>query len=156
MARDCEGGMRSGRHRGSRTRPVCNCQFQNTSSAIATLFPICYLCQLKHLDMNAIVLGKYVRRTSFMIKLNEKTDCCCVRLHAAFGLRPDEDRIVSHDAPRFMLHFHCVRDISLSVIFSTREMNITVLDVDGSNLKHVSVQQLLLLRVSSWLIFAVL
>ena len=83
MARDCEGGMRSGRHRGSRTRPVCNCQFQNTSSAIATLFPICYLSQLKHLDMNAIVLGKYVRRTSF-IKLNEKTDCCCcVRLHAA-------------------------------------------------------------------------
>ena len=155
MARDCEGGMRSGRHRGSRTRPVCNCQFQNTSSAIATLFPICYLCQLKHLDMNAIVLGKYVRRTPFMIKLNEKTDCCCcVRLHAAFGLRPDEDRIVSHDAPRFMLHFHCVRDISLSVIFSTREMNITVLDVDGS--KHVSVQQLLLLRVSSWLIFAML
>ena len=155
MARDCEGGMRSGRHRGSRTRPVCNCQFQNTSSAIATLFPICYLCQLKHLDMNAIVLGKYVRRTSFMIKLNEKTDCCCcVRLHAAFGLRPDEDRIVSHDAPRFTLHFHCVRDISLSVIFSTREMNITVLDVDGS--KHVSVQQLLLLRVSSWLIFAML
>ena len=155
MARDCEGGMRSGRHRGSRTRPVCNCQFQNTSSAIATLFPICYLCQLKHLDMNAIVLGKYVRRTSFMIKLNEKTDCCCcVRLHAAFGLRPDEDRIVSHDAPRFMLHFHCVRDISWSVIFSTREMNITVLDVDGS--KHVSVQQLLLLRVSSWLIFAML
>ena len=155
MARDCEGGMRSGRHRGSRTRPVCNCQFQNTSSAIATLFPICYLCQLKHLDMNAIVLGKYVRRTSFMIKLNEKTDCCCcVRLHAAFGLRPDKDRIVSHDAPRFMLHFHCVRDISLSVIFSTREMNITVLDVDGS--KHVSVQQLLLLRVSSWLIFAML
>ena len=83
MAIDCEGGMRSGRHRRSRTRPVCNCQFQNTSSAIATLFPICYLSQLKHLDMNAIVLGKYVRRTSF-IKLNEKTDCCCcVRLHAA-------------------------------------------------------------------------
>ena len=82
MARDCEGGMRSGRHRGSRTRSVCNCQFQNTSSAIATLFPICYLSLLKHLDMNAIVLEKYVRRTSF-IKLNEKTDCCCcVRLHA--------------------------------------------------------------------------
>ena len=80
MARDCEGG--SSRHRGSRTRPICNCQFQNTSSAIATLFPICHLSLLKHLDMNAIVLGKYVRRTSF-IKLNEKTDCCCVRLHAA-------------------------------------------------------------------------
>ena len=31
--------------------------------AIATLFPICYLFQLKHLDMNAIVLGKHVRRT---------------------------------------------------------------------------------------------
>ena len=80
MARDCEGG--SGRHRGSRTRPICNCQFQNTSSAIATLFPICHLSLLKYLDMNAIVLGKYVRRTSF-IKLNEKTDCCCVRLQAA-------------------------------------------------------------------------
>ena len=80
MARDCEGG--SGRHRGSRTRPICNCQFQNTSSAIATLFPICHLSLLKYLDMNAIVLGKYVRRTSF-IKLNEKTDCCCVCLQAA-------------------------------------------------------------------------
>ena len=32
-------------------------QFQNTFSAIVTLFPICYLSQLKHLDMNAIVLG---------------------------------------------------------------------------------------------------
>ena len=33
-------------------------QFQNTFSAIATLFPICYLSLvLKHLDMNAIVLG---------------------------------------------------------------------------------------------------
>ena len=41
---------------------------QNTFSAIATLFPICYLSQLKHLDMNAIVLGKHVRRmrTSFI------------------------------------------------------------------------------------------
>ena len=63
MARDCEGG--SGRYRGSRTLPVCNCQFQNTSSAIATLFPICYLSQLKHLDMNAIVSGKHARSTSF-------------------------------------------------------------------------------------------
>ena len=26
-----------------------------------TLFPICYLSQLKHLDMNAIVLGKHMR-----------------------------------------------------------------------------------------------
>ena len=39
---------------------------QNTFSAIATLFPICYLSQLKHLDMNAIVLGKHVRHTSFI------------------------------------------------------------------------------------------
>ena len=37
---------------------------------------------------------------------------------------PDDDRIVSHDAPRFMLYYHCVRDTSLSVIFSTREVNI--------------------------------
>ena len=42
-------------------------QFQNTFSAIATLFPICYLSLvLRHLDMNAIVLGKHVRRTSFI------------------------------------------------------------------------------------------
>ena len=49
-------------------------QFQNTFSAIATLFPICYLSQLKHLDMKAIVLGKHVRRTSF-IKLKPSTLC---------------------------------------------------------------------------------
>ena len=35
-------------------------------SAIATLFHICYLSQSKHLDMNAIVLGKHVRGTSFI------------------------------------------------------------------------------------------
>ena len=35
-------------------------QFQNTFSAIATLFPTCYLSQLKHLDMKAIVLGNHV------------------------------------------------------------------------------------------------
>ena len=29
-------------------------QFQNSFSAIAALFPICYLSQLKHLDMNAM------------------------------------------------------------------------------------------------------
>ena len=32
--------------------------FQNTFSAIATLFPICYLSLLKDLDMNAIVSRK--------------------------------------------------------------------------------------------------
>ena len=42
-------------------------QFQNTFSEIATLFPICCLSPvLKHLDMNAIVLGKQVRRTSLI------------------------------------------------------------------------------------------
>ena len=35
-----------------------------------------------------------------------------------------DDRILSHDAPRFMLYYHCVRDTSLSVIFSTREEKI--------------------------------
>ena len=30
-----------------------------------------------------------------------------------------------------MLYYHCVRDISRSVIFSTREMNMAVLDMDG-------------------------
>ena len=29
-------------------------------------FPISYLSQLKHLDMNAIVLGEHLRRTSFI------------------------------------------------------------------------------------------
>ena len=55
----------------------------------------------------------------------------------------DDDRIVSHDAPRFMLNYHCARDISWSVFSSTHEMNTAVLDVVS---KHVSVQQLLLLR----------
>ena len=43
-------------------------RFQNASSAIATPFPICYLSLLKHLDMkqNVIVLGKHVRRASFI------------------------------------------------------------------------------------------
>ena len=41
-------------------------QFQNTSSATVTLFPICYLSHLKHLDMNAIVLGKHARCPSFI------------------------------------------------------------------------------------------
>ena len=44
---------------------------------------------------------------------------------------PDNDRIVSHDAPRFMLYYHCVRDISRSLHFSTRVMSIAVLDVYG-------------------------
>ena len=41
-------------------------QFQNTFSAVAAQFPICYLSQLKHLDMNAIVSGNHVRCTSFI------------------------------------------------------------------------------------------
>ena len=41
------------------------------------------------------------------------------------------DWIVSHDAPRFMLYYHCVRDISWSVFFSMREMSIAALDEDG-------------------------
>ena len=39
--------------------------------------------------------------------------------------------IASHDAPCFMLYYHCVRDISWSLLFSTRVMNIAVLDVYG-------------------------
>ena len=39
-------------------------------------------------------------------------------------LNSDDDRIVSHDAPRFMLYYHCVRDTLWSVTFSTREVNI--------------------------------
>ena len=41
-----------------------------------------------------------------------------------FDLEPDDDRIVSHDAPRFMLYYHYVRDTLWSVTFSTREVNI--------------------------------
>ena len=33
---------------------------------VITLFPICYLSHLKHLDMNAIVLGKHARLPSFI------------------------------------------------------------------------------------------
>ena len=41
----------------------------------------------------------------------------------------DDDRVVSHDAPCFMSYYHCVRDISWSVFFSTRLVNVTVLDL---------------------------
>ena len=37
-------------------------QFKNAFSA----FPICYLSQLKHLNMNAFIPGKHARRTSFI------------------------------------------------------------------------------------------
>ena len=42
-----------------------------------------------------------------------------------------DNRIVSHEAPRFMLYYHCERDISWSVFFSAREVNIAVLDRCG-------------------------
>ena len=48
-----------------------------------------------------------------------------------FPLCSEEERIVSHNAPRFMLYYHCVRDISWSLLFSSRVMNIVVLDVYG-------------------------
>ena len=53
---------------------LCGCFNPNLSlrtlsgSAIATLFPICYLSQLKHLDMNAIVSGK--AKTIETLKIN--------------------------------------------------------------------------------------
>ena len=37
-------------------------QFKNAFSAL----PICYLSQLKHLDMDAFIPGKHARRTSFI------------------------------------------------------------------------------------------
>ena len=52
---------------------------------------------------------------------NDCTSGCASDSHI---LTSDDDRIVSHDAPRFMLYYHCVRDTPLSVIFSTREVNI--------------------------------
>ena len=37
----------------------------------------------------------------------------CLRyFHGSYISEPDDDRIVSHDALRFMLYYHCVRDIS--------------------------------------------
>ena len=45
-------------------------QFQNTL-IIATVLSICYLSQLKHLDMNAILSGKHARCTSFKAKTIE-------------------------------------------------------------------------------------
>ena len=52
----------------NKTRFTSKPQFQNAFSAMVmiTLFPICYLSQLKHLDMNAIVLGKHARLPSFI------------------------------------------------------------------------------------------
>ena len=44
-------------------------QFQNTFYSHCA--SICYLSQLKHLDMNAIVSGKHARRTSFKAKTIE-------------------------------------------------------------------------------------
>ena len=46
-------------------------------------------------------------------------------------LKADYDRIVYHDAPGFTLYYHCVRDRSRSLHFSTRVMNIAVLDLYG-------------------------
>ena len=51
--------------------------------------------------------------------------------NALYKVLSDDDRIVSHDAPRFMLYYLYERNISWSVIFSMREMNIAVLDVDS-------------------------
>ena len=66
-------------------------------------------------------------------QLENKNDFFSKNFRFKQRLCPDDDRIISHDAPRFILYYHCVRDTSLSVIFSTREVNstITVLDVDG-------------------------
>ena len=58
-------------------------------------------------------------------KLHPRMNCNKLRFS------PDDDRIVSHDAPRFMLYYHCVRDILWSLLFSTRVMNIVVLDLYG-------------------------
>ena len=45
--------------------------------------------------------------------------------------RSDDDRIISHDAPHFMLYYHCVRDIMISDLQHARNQNIAVLDVVG-------------------------
>ena len=37
---------------------------------------------------------------------------CSVATFLALIASPDDDGIVSHDAPRFMLYYHCVRDTS--------------------------------------------
>ena len=34
------------------------------------------------------------------------------KLQVRYRSKADDDRIVSHDAARFMLHYHCVRDIT--------------------------------------------
>ena len=68
--------------------------FRTLSQQQPICFP-CYLSQLKHLDMKAIVLGKHVRRTSFikpkpstlcrqMNKLEEQKSLC--NLYLFFGL----------------------------------------------------------------------
>ena len=52
----------------NKTRFTSKPQFQNAFSAMVmiTLFPICYLSQFKHVDMNAIVLGKHATLPSFI------------------------------------------------------------------------------------------
>ena len=47
------------------------------------------------------------------------------------GTYSDDDRIVSHDAPHFTLHYRWVRDISWSLFSSTRVMSIAVFHVYG-------------------------
>ena len=44
----------------------CSSTLDQTRSWSVEKDKICYLSQLKHLDMNAIVLGKHARRTSFL------------------------------------------------------------------------------------------
>ena len=99
-------------------------QFKNAFSA----FPICYLSQLKHLNMNAFIPGKHARRTSFIKpelsslwelkplangrnivgqQLSTLLDVtCCVRLHTllhvvAQSLKPV--KLFSQQLPTFLL-----------------------------------------------------
>ena len=99
-------------------------QFKNAFSA----FPICYLSQLKHLNMNAFIPGKHARRTSFIKpelsslwelkplangrnivgqQLSTLLDVtCCVRLHTLLHVVAQRLKLVklfSQQLPTFLL-----------------------------------------------------
>ena len=99
-------------------------QFKNAFSA----FPICYLSQLKHLNMNAFIPGKHARRTSFIKpelsslwelkplangrnivgqQLSTLLDVtCCVRLHTLLHVVAQSLKLVklfSQQLPTFLL-----------------------------------------------------
>ena len=85
------------------------------------------------LSQESIRKARYFERSVFLFATDHRHQFCSPRICQHEDIWPIQtyDWIVSHDAPRFMLYYHCVRDISWSVFFSMREMSIAALDEDG-------------------------